>query len=190
MLVLLLAIGMIVSLAACKAAQESSTERPPAESGQADTVENDSGNKTEVNEVDLDFSVFNNVEITGIDLSELSAEEQAVLYQQARYCQAMTEADTETMAEITSPDMIFTHMSGRQQTREEYFADIADGNLQYFTIGIENPVVNINGSYASVSYTSVLNANAYGARGTYRIDGTHWYEKQNENWIACNTPEQ
>ena len=144
----------------------------------------------EENMTDFDFSAFNNVEITGINTSVLSDEEQAVLYQQARYCQAMTEADTETMREITSPDMIFTHMSGRQQTREEYFADIADGNLQYFTIGIENPVVNINGSYASVSYTSVLNANAYGARGTYRIDGTHWYEKQDENWIACNAPEQ
>ena len=146
--------------------------------------------ESEADMTDFDFSVFNNVEITGINSSELSTDEQAVLYQQARYCQAMTEADTETMREITSPDMIFTHMSGRQQTREEYFADIADGNLQYFTIGIENPVVNINGSYASVSYTSVLNANAYGARGTYRIDGTHWYEKQDEKWIACNTPEQ
>ena len=144
----------------------------------------------ETDMTDFDFSVFNNVEITGINTSELSAEEQTVLYQQARYCQAMTEADTETMREITSPDMIFTHMSGRQQTRDEYFADIENGDLQYFTIGIENPVVNINGSYGSVSYTSVLNANAYGARGTYRIDGTHWYEKQDENWIACNAPEQ
>ena len=144
----------------------------------------------EADMTDFDFSVFNNVEITGINTSELSADEQAVLYQQARYCQAMTEADTETMRGITSPDMIFTHMSGRQQTREEYFADIADGDLQYFTIGIENPVVNINGSYASVSYTSVLNAHAYGARGTYRMAGTHWYEKQDENWIACNAPEQ
>ncbi len=146
--------------------------------------------ESEADMADFDFSVFKNVEITGINTSELSADEQAVLYQQARYCQAMTEADTETMTQIASPDMIFTHMSGRQQTREEYFADITNGNLQYFTIGIENPLVNINGSYASLSYTSVLNANAYGARGTYRIDGTHWYEKQDENWIACNAPEQ
>lgn len=146
--------------------------------------------ESEADMTDFDFSVFDNVEITGINVSELSAEEQAVLYQQARYCQAMTEADTETMMEITSPDMIFTHMSGRQQTRDEYFADIEDGDLQYFTIGIENPVVNISDNYASVSYTSVLNANAYGARGTYRIDGIHWYEKQGENWIACNAPEQ
>ena len=190
MLVLLLAVGMIVSLTACGTGQENLPEQPSAQNAQVNTAEGDSDNETEVNEVDLDFSVFNNVEVTGIDLSELSADERAVLYQQARYCQAMTEADTETMTEITSLDMIFTHMSGRQQTRKEYFADIADGNLQYFTIGIENPVVNINGSYASVSYTSVLNANAYGARGTYRMAGTHWYEKQDENWIACNTPEQ
>lgn len=190
MLVLLLAVGMIVSLTTCGTGQENLPEQPSAQNAQVNTAEGDSDNETEVNEVDLDFSVFNNVEITGIDLSDLSAEEQTVLYQQARYCQAMTEADTETMTEITSPDMIFTHMSGRTQTREEYFADIADGNLQYFTIGIENPTVHINGSYASVSYTSVLNANAYGARGTYRINGTHWYEKQDENWIACNAPEQ
>ena len=144
----------------------------------------------ETDMTDFDFSVFDNVEITGINTSELRAEEQAVLYQQARYCQAMTEADTETMREITSPDMIFTHMSGRQQTRDEYFADIENGDLQYFTIGIENPMVHIDGSYGSVSYTSVLNANAYGARGTYRMAGTHWYEKQDENWIACNAPEQ
>ena len=190
MLVLLLAVGMIVSLTACGTGQENLPEQPSAQNAQVNTAEGDSDNETEVNEVDLDFSVFNNVEVTGIDLSEWSADERAVLYQQARYCQAMTEADTETMTEITSPDMIFTHMSGRTQTREEYFADIADGNLQYFMIGIENPTVHINGSYASVSYTSVLNANAYGARGTYRIDGTHWYEKQDENWIACNAPEQ
>ena len=185
-----LTVGIILFLTACGTGQKNLPEQPSAENAQINTAESDASYETEVNEVDSDFSVFHNVEITGIDLSALSAEEQAVLYQQARYCQAMTEADTETMTEITAPDMIFTHMSGRQQTREEYFSDIADGNLQYFTIGIENPVVHINESYASVSYTSVLNANAYGARATYRIDGPHWYEKQDENWIACNAPEQ
>ena len=168
---MLLAVGMIASLAACGNAGQGRTS--------------DLEGRT-----DFDFSVFNHVEITGINVSELSAEEQAVLYQQARYCLAMTEADTDTMKEITSPDMVFTHMSGRQQTRDEYFADIEDGDLQYFTIGIENPVVNISNNCASVSYTSVLNANAYGARGTYQIDGIHWYEKQGENWSACNAPEQ
>ena len=133
-----------------------------------------------------DFSVLSNVNITGVNLSELSDEELSVLYQQARYCQAMTDADLDTMRKIVSEDMIFTHMSGRRQTREEYFADIADGSLNYYTIGIENPAIEVNGDTATVTFTSVLNANAYGARGTYRMKGTHKYEKRDGEWIAVN----
>lgn len=137
---------------------------------------------------DYDFTVFDNVGITGIDLSTLSEGQLEVLYQQARYCQAMTEADTDTMRELIAEDTVFTHMSGRQQTREEYLADIQTGSLRYFTIRIENPTIVVDGDTASISYTSVLNANAYGARGTYRMNGTHWLEQQDGSWVTVNTP--
>ena len=130
------------------------------------------------------FSQFTNVEITGLDPTTLTVEEQAVLYQQARYCQAMTEADTDTLRELVSEDATFTHMSGHQQTREEYFADIESGGLQYFSIGIENPTVVVERDNATVAFTSVLNADAYGARGTYRIAGTHYWELRDGAWIA------
>lgn len=139
---------------------------------------------------DYDFSVFTNVEITGTDLSGFSEEQLAVLYQQARYCQAMTEADIDTMDEIVSDNSVFTHMSGMQQTKEEYFADVKNGSLRYFTIGIENPALEVNGNLATVTYTSVLNANAYGAIGTYRMSGTHWFEKRDGIWYSINDPER
>ena len=66
-----------------------------------------------------DFGEFPNVNITGIDLAFLSDEELSVLYAQAKYCQAMTDADIEVMRELVSEDKTFTHMSGLQQTREE-----------------------------------------------------------------------
>ena len=96
------------------------------------------------------------------------------------------DADTETLREIVSEDMTFTHMSGMVQSREEYFADIADGNLNYFTIGIDKPVIKVDGDSASITFTSVLNANAYGARGTFRMKGTHHYKKRDGEWIAVN----
>ena len=133
-----------------------------------------------------DFSVFNNVEITGIDVDSLDIKERSVLYRQAEYCQAMTDADIDKMREIVSEDMTFTHMSGRRQSREEYFADVADGSLNYFTIGIADPVIIVTGDTATITYTAVLNANAYGARGTYRMKGTHHYEKRDGAWIAVN----
>lgn len=137
-----------------------------------------------------DFSQFTNVEITGIDLSALTDEQLSVLYRQARYCQAMTEADTETMAELVAEDVTFTHMSGRTQTREEYFSDIEDGSLRYYTIGIENPTIEVEGDNASITYTSVLNANAYGAQGTYRMSGTHCFEMINGQWMSTRKADQ
>ncbi len=133
-----------------------------------------------------DFSAFTNVKITGAELSRLTDGELSVLYVQARYCQAMTDADIDVMRQIVSEDMTFTHMSGLKQTREEYFADIADGRLRYFTIGIEDPVIRVDGGKATVTFTSVLNANAYGARGTYRMKGMHRYELRGGEWIAVN----
>ena len=72
---------------------------------------------------------------------------------------------------------------------DEYFANVEDGSLRYFTIGIDSPVVEVDGDVASVTYTSVLNANAYGARGTYRMKGTYWFEKRDGDWISVNAPE-
>ena len=133
-----------------------------------------------------DFSRFKNVNITGAALSKLSDDELSVLFRQAEYCQAMTDADIDKMREIVSEDMTFTHMSGKQQTREEYFYDIEKGRLNYYTIGIENPTIEVNDNTAAITFTSVLNAKAYGARGTFRMPGTHHYEKRVGVWIAVN----
>ena len=133
-----------------------------------------------------DFDAFYHVEIIGAKLDSFSDAELSVLYRQAEYCQAMTDADIDKMREILSEDMIFTHMSGMQQSREEYLADIANGRLNYFTIGIEKPVIEVDGETAAITFTSVLNANAYGARGTFRMKGTHHYENRDGEWIAVN----
>jgi hypothetical protein len=133
-----------------------------------------------------DFTEFPNVTVTGADLSGLGEAELSLLYAQARYCQAMTDEDIDTLRELVSEDMVFTHMSGRKQTREEYFADVADGSLNYFIIGIENPVIEADGDKARITYTSVLNAEAYGARGTYRIKGTHHYALRDGCWMLVN----
>ena len=133
-----------------------------------------------------DFSIFSNVSITGIDLSSLDDAALSLLYAQARYCQAMTDADIDTMRSLVSEDKVYIHMSGMKQTREEYFADVACGSLRYFTVGIADPVIKVNGNRGSITYTSVLNADAYGARGTFRMKGTHYYEMRGGSWILVD----
>lgn len=134
----------------------------------------------------MKLNEYPNVEITGIEIETLNDEERDLLDTQTRYCQAMCDADLNVMRQIVSEDMVFVHMSGMKQSREEYFADIANGRLNYFTIGIKDPQIRIDGDRASITYTSILNANAYGARGTYRMKGTHHYEKKDGSWIMVN----
>ncbi len=133
-----------------------------------------------------DFTSFTNVEISGVNLETLSSEELSVLYAQARYCQAMVDADVKIMRELVARDKTFTHMSGMKQTREEYFNDIQRGSLNYFNVGIENPKIEINGNKAKITYTSILDANAYGAKGKYRMSGTHKFEKRDGVWILVD----
>lgn len=52
----------------------------------------------------IDFAVFKNVKITGTNINTLTNEEVEVLYTQSRYCQAMVDADLDTMKEIVSND--------------------------------------------------------------------------------------
>ena len=165
-------------LSSCAAADPAEIAEAPAEETERVAEEEEMSR--------YDFTEFPNITITGIDISSLNETELAILYAQARYCQAMTDADIDTMRELVAKDMIYTHMSGKQQTREAYFADIADGSLRYFTIGIADPVIQADGEKGSITYTSVLNANAYGARGTYRMKGTHDYELRDGGWIAVN----
>ena len=179
---LVILVGILL-LMAKRSLQKSPAEESMEKIKTVDEEKTEGGSGTNMND---EFSIFSNVTITGIDLSTLTDEELDVLYIQAKYCQAMTDVDIETMLEIVPEDMTFTHMSGMKQTREEYFVDIADGSLNYFTIGIENPVVKVDGDRATVSFTSVLNANAYGARGTYRMKGTHHYQKQGDAWLTSN----
>ena len=173
----------VLLLNACSFPKDQAVSEPPVRNT-ADAAPETKKGYSET--MEYDFEQFSNVKITGIELFSLDDEELAIFYAQARYCQAMTDADIDTMRELVLEDMLFTHMSGRQQTREEYFADVADGSLNYFTIGIADPVIKVDGDKAEITYTSVLNANAYGARGTYRMKGTHHYEKRDGSWIAVN----
>ena len=130
-----------------------------------------------------DFSALTNISITGIDLDALNQEELAVLYCWAEYNQAMTDADIDTLRRLVPEDVTFRHMSGMTQTREEYFADIADGSLNYISTELQNPVIAVDGDYATITCTTVLTANAYGARGSWPFSGTRSFEKRDGIWM-------
>lgn len=135
------------------------------------------------------FEECPDVEVNGVDFDTFGADERAVLRQTARFCQALVDADALALRGIVDEGALFTHSSGFKQTREEYIADVTGGALRYFSIGISHPRIRAEGDGAVISYTSVLNANAYGARGVYRMNVAHRFERTDDGWLMSGEPE-
>ena len=91
-------------LCACTANTEKDADIDVSAENMVDqSTESDSGA-----EAITEMEVTNGIEVV---------EQMEILLLQVRYCQAMTDADTDTMRELVSEDMTYTHMSGKKQTR-------------------------------------------------------------------------
>ena len=120
--------------------------------------------------------------------TKMTAEEQSVLAAFERIQQAMIDKDLDTLYASVTADKTFTHMSGKTQTKEEFFGDIEDGTLNYFQYRIENPQVRFSGDFACLTSTTTLTAGVYGFSGSWPLRTEAWFQKINGEWIYCNKP--
>ncbi len=113
-------------------------------------------------------------------------DKQAVLAAFEDMQQAMIDKDVEAMLALVTEDKTFTHMSGRVQTKEEFFGEIADGTLNYYSYKIKNPEVTINGERAMLTADTTLNAKVYGISGSWTLHTKAHFIKVENKWIQCN----
>ena len=116
-------------------------------------------------------------------------EESAVLKTFETMQQAMIDKDMDTLDAVIKDDTIFTHMSGKQQTKAEYFAEIRNGTLNYYGYHIADLHIAVDGDHAVLTCTTTLDAKVYGFSGSWDLHTNAYYEKIDGEWIYCNAPE-
>ena len=116
----------------------------------------------------------------------MGAEESAVLESFKAMQQAMIDKDVDAMRALTTEDKTFTHMSGKAQTREEFFGEIADGTLNYFGYVVHDPRVTIEGDRATLPGSTTLDARVYGMSGSWTLPTNARFVKVDGRWIQCN----
>ena len=114
----------------------------------------------------------------------MTNEEKSVLEVYNAIMDAMVAKDRAVLEKYYAPDLIFTHMSGKKQTREEFFDDIVNGKLNYYKITTHKADVSVNGDTATVDYRHTLDALAYGARGAWTFNGTMFLRKTDGVWVV------
>ena len=101
--------------------------------------------------------------------TDMTAEQKAVLASFERFQQAMIDKDVETLNSLVTSDKTFTHMSGKKQTREEFFGEIRNGVLNYYRYQIHSPIVTVNGDTATLTASTTLTAMVYGISGSWTL---------------------
>ena len=117
--------------------------------------------------------------------TDMANEESEVLKTYYAIMNAMVEKDRATLEKYYAPEMTFRHMSGKVQTRKEFFDDIVNGKLNYYKVITDSVEAKVNGGEATISYSHILDALAYGARGAWSFKGTMNLKKQNGIWVVC-----
>lgn len=120
------------------------------------------------------------------DINILSNEEEIILNRYKEMQQTMVDREIDKLNKIVKDETTFTHMSGRTQTKEEYFEDIRNSSLDYQSYTIENPSVSIDGNKAILKARVTLTANAYGAKGSYPFNVSAYFEKVDNEWLYTN----
>ncbi len=120
------------------------------------------------------------------NISNLTNEEGTILNRYKEMQQAMIDKDIDKLNKIVKDGTTFTHMSGKTQTKEEYFEDIKTGALDYQSYTIENPSVSIEENKAILKARVTLTANAYGSQGTYPFNVSAYFKKVDGEWLYTN----
>ena len=115
------------------------------------------------------------------DINKLTNEEEIVLNKYKEMQQAMIDKDIDKLDSIVKDGTTFTHMSGKIETKEEYFNDIKNELLDYQSYTIEKPIISIEGNKATIKARVTLTANAYGAQGSYPFNVSAYFEKKMES---------
>ena len=100
--------------------------------------------------------------------------------------QAMIDKDIESLDRLYLDGTTFTHMSGKTQTKAEFFGEIADGTLNYFAYDIQHPQITVDGNEATLSVSVALTAKVYGVSGTWTLPVNWNFTKMDGQWYAHN----
>lgn len=113
----------------------------------------------------------------------MTTEEKEVYSAYEAINKAMIEKDRAAMERYFDEKLLFTHMSGKKQTREEFIGEIMDGTLNYFKVDTKDYSISMDGDTAHMKVTHTLTAKVYGISGSWTMGGGNTYKKRDGIWI-------
>ncbi|WP_318766406.1 nuclear transport factor 2 family protein [Lactiplantibacillus carotarum] len=122
-------------------------------------------------------------------INKISAADRVVAVVRAQV-QAMQTKDFTTLARVIAPDAQLIHITGKVQTRDQWFKEIARGRMEYFGHHEDGVQVSVSANRATVTLRNRLDARVYGFRNTWSLASTSTLEKRDGNWVIIRSSSQ
>ena len=113
----------------------------------------------------------------------MNMDEQQIIELYRAVNQAMVAKDINKLDRILADDMHLIHMTGYDQTKNQWFAQIKSEQMRYYSTKEENiKDIKIEDNKASFIGQSSVDARIYGSRHTWRLQVKIFFEKPNGEW--------
>jgi uncharacterized lipoprotein YajG len=103
----------------------------------------------------------------------------AVAEQRSR---GMLERDVALLDEVLADDFTATHITGYEQPKDEWLAQVADGQMQYHSIREIDTDLQISGDTATAVTRNAVDATIGGSRNTWNLRSTTRFELRDGVW--------
>jgi len=111
-----------------------------------------------------------------------ASEETDLLSLENQRYQAMVQADMELLDAMLDDGLIFTHASGKIDTKSSFLKNLGSGNLIYKTIAIDDAAVRIYDSCGVVTGKSKLEINVRGEDRMLQLRFTTVWIEEESGW--------
>ena len=101
-----------------------------------------------------------------------------------KLCEASIHKYISTLNEILAKDYILVHMTGKEQTKQDYINSVKNGELKYYESIHESIDININGNNAHLIGKTKTLASPFGFdKSWWKLRQDILLEKENDTWI-------
>jgi len=101
--------------------------------------------------------------------------------------QLMIEKDTVGLNKILDPLFTLTHLTGYEQSKEDWFAEIESERMKYYSYDEVKTSLKIDGNKATFVGQNLLDARIWGSQNQWRLQQTMDLEKRNGKWIILKS---
>ena len=96
--------------------------------------------------------------------------------------EAMIRGDLVTLSVVLSEDLTYTHTTGVLDTKAQFIAALASGQLKYESITPEGFEVRVYGTAGIVTGTAQMDIRVRGEEARFRIRYTAVYIRRDDRW--------